>query len=158
MPKQPYIALSSDNSITPSPSEDDTKDIKRQELIPCVEERKNIVHYWTEPLTYTCDNYACFIATDREPTSCIAKLLIATERLDPQELRRCHPEKGQVLVTHNGSYKTYSIVVKQRRSDATNWIKVRKGLNNLRRALKRVNPETFHMANSDQLLGNWSKN
>ena len=41
-----------------------------------------VIHQWKDPLTYRRDNYAHFISEDCEPSNNIAKLLIATDRLD----------------------------------------------------------------------------
>ena len=77
----------------------------------------SIRHEWTEPLTYKHENYAHFISEDCEPTNPIFKLLIATERLDVQDLWGCRPVKGQVLATQHGRHTIYSIVVKRKHVD-----------------------------------------
>ena len=80
-----------------------------------------VIHQWKEPLTYRRDNYAHFISEDCEPNNNIAKLLIATNRLDIENLWACRPKKGKVLVTPHGQYKTYSLVVKRRHNDEIDW-------------------------------------
>ena len=83
---------------------EDTTNTDLKPISICTEE-PNVIHQWTEPLTYRHDNYALFISEDCEPTNLIAKLLVATERLDLQDLWACRPKKGQVLVTPHGGHK-----------------------------------------------------
>lgn len=47
-----------------------------------------------EILTHRTDNYALFISEDCKPTNAILKLLIATERINPQNLWKKRPTKG----------------------------------------------------------------
>ena len=81
----------------------------------------NIIHEWTEPLTYRRENYAHFLSEDCEPTNPIVKLLVATERLDLQDIRESQPRTGQVLITPHGQHKTYSVVIKKRHFDEVDW-------------------------------------
>ena len=62
----------------------------------------SIRHEWTEPISYRRDNYAHFISEDCEPSNAIFKLLIAKDRVDPQELWEKRPRKGRILVTALG--------------------------------------------------------
>ena len=127
-------------------------------LYPAPNGKTCVTHQWTEPLTYKKDNYAHFISEDCEPTNSIAKLLVATDRLDLQDLRECRSIKGQILATPHGRYKTYSIVVKKRHNDDLDWKDVTRGLKNLHLALNQDGQTTCRMANSGDLLGSLPQN
>ena len=118
----------------------------------------NVTHQWREPLTYRIDNYVHFLSENCEPTNPIAKLLVATERLDLQDIWARRPQKGQILVTPHGRYNTYSLVVKQKHNDELDWEDVSKGLQNLLLALKQDGQTTCRMANSGDLLGSLPQN
>ena len=91
----------------------------------------NIIYKWTEPLTYRRDNYEHFLSEDCEPTNPIVKLLVATERLDLQDIRESQTRTGQVLITPHGQHKTYSAVIKKWHFDEVDWKDVTQGLRNL---------------------------
>lgn len=105
-----------------------------------------------EPLTNKGDNYAHFILEDCELLSRIAKLLIASEQLDLRDLRKCIPEKGQVLAAPHGRLKTYSIVIKKSHNEELDWDEVSHGLKNFLTALRRDKQTTCRIANSRDLL------
>ena len=90
---------------------------KGRKPVPICTNVTNIIHEWTEPLTYRRDNYAHFLSEDCEPTNPIVKLLVATERLDLQDNRESQPKTRRVLVTPHGQHKTYSVVIKKRHFD-----------------------------------------
>ncbi|XP_051155718.1 uncharacterized protein LOC127278183 [Leptopilina boulardi] len=119
---------------------------------------ENILHQWAEPLTFKRDNYAHFIAEDCEPVDSISKLLIATEKIDVQDIRDSKLKKGQVHVTLCGKYRVYSIVVKKRHFDELDWNDVTLSLKNLKHALILDNQIHCRMANSGDLLGNLPQN
>ena len=108
---------------------------------------------WNEPITYHRDNYAHFISKDCEPSHTILNLLIATDRVDPQELLDKRLRKEKILVTPLGKYKTYSIVIQRNHFDDTNWEDVWTSLLNFKNALERDQCKTYRMANSGDLLG-----
>ena len=99
----PYI-----DPPSPPPLQEQTR--KREPIHRCTSV-PNIIHEWTEPLTYRRNNCAHFLSEDCEPANTITKLLIATERLDLQDLWESRPKRGQVLVTPHGQHKTYLMVV-----------------------------------------------
>ena len=75
------------------------KNLPNTDQIPisiCTDE-PNVIHQWAEPLTFRHDNYGHFISEDCEPTNPIAKLLVATERLDLQDLWGCRPKRDKSL-------------------------------------------------------------
>ena len=119
-----------------------------QKPISICTDEPNVIHQWTEPLTFRHDNYAHFISKDCEPTNPIAKLLVDTELLDLQDLWGCRPKKGQVLVTPHGRHKTYSVVIKRRHVDNIDWKDVGQGLRNLRTALEKDSQTICRMENS----------
>ena len=88
----------------------------RRSLLPTPAPSSEL-HGGAQPLTYRRDNYAHFFSEDCESINAIAKLLVATERLDLQDTWESRPKKGQVLVTSHGQHNTYSIVVKKRHFD-----------------------------------------
>ena len=88
----------------------------------------------------------------------IAKLLVATKRLDLQDLWGCRPKKRQVLVPSHGRHKTYSVVLKRRHVDNVDWKDVGQGLRRLRTALERDSQTTCRMAMSGDLLGSLTQN
>ena len=145
--------------LTPPLSEEEVMKVPEyhSSLPKALEIAPSIRHEWTEPITYRRDNYAHFISEDCEPANTIFKLLIATDRVDPQELWEKRPRKGQILVTPLGKYKTYSIVIQKYHFDDTNWEDVRKGLLSFKDALTRDQCETCRMANSGDLLGTLSQ-
>ncbi|XP_051161523.1 uncharacterized protein LOC127281712 [Leptopilina boulardi] len=147
------ISISDVDSPSSSESSDDEKVIATTSKIT-KENSENVFHQWTEPLTYKKDNIAHFISEDCEPVDSISKLLIATNKIDLQDIRDNNPIKGQVQVTLCGRYKIYSIVVKKRHSDELNWSDVTVGLRNLKYALVLDNQTHCRMANSGDLLGN----
>ena len=65
----------------------------------------NIIHEWTESLTYRRDNYAHFLSEDFVRTNTIVKLLVATERLDLQDIRESQPRTGKSSSLHTGNTK-----------------------------------------------------
>ena len=54
----------------------------------------NIIHKWTEALTYRRDNCAHFLLEDCEAAKADTKLLVATERQHLQDLWESRPKKG----------------------------------------------------------------
>ena len=141
----------------PSPLSLEEKPEVQKPLLNCTEVH-NIKHECTEPLAYRRGTYAHFLSEDYEPTNAIAKLLVATERLDLQDTLENRPKKEQVLVTSHGQHKTYSIVVKKRHFDEIDWKDVTQGLKNLQLAFRRDKKTTLRMANSGDLLGSLPQN
>ena len=121
--KVPYV---DDAPTSVRPYEDPTTTDQKPVSI-CTDE-PHFIHQWTESLTFRRDNYVHFISEDCEPTNPIAKLLMATERLDLQDLWRCRPKMGQVLVTPHGGHKTYSVSIKTRHVKNVDWKDVAQGL------------------------------
>ena len=146
----PYIDPQSPPSLEEKPE-------VQKPLLNCTEVH-NIKHKWTEPLTYRRDNYAHFLSEDCEPTNAIAKLLVATERLDLQDTWESRPKRGQVLVTPHGQHKTYSIVVKKRHFDEIDWKDVTQGLKNLQLTIRHDKQTTLRIANLGDLLGSLTQN
>ena len=74
--------------LTPPLSEEEVMKVSEyhSNLPKALEIAPSIRHEWTEPITYRRDNYAYFISEDYEPSNTIFKLLIDTDRVDPQEL------------------------------------------------------------------------
>ncbi|XP_051153829.1 uncharacterized protein LOC127291410 [Leptopilina boulardi] len=136
-----------------SPSFSDTCDDNDFKITKDVLTKNNVIQKWSEPLTYERDNYAHFMSEDCEPVDAISKLLVATERIDLQELQEKRPKIGQILITPSGRYCTYSIIVKQRHYDEIDWRNVILGLKNLKLALSRDTRSTCRMANTGDLLG-----
>ena len=141
----------------PSPPSLEEKPEVQKPLLNCTEVH-NIKLESTEPLTYRRDNYAHFISEDCDPSNAIAKLLVATERLDLLNTWESRPKKGQVLVPSHGKHKTYSVVVKKRHFDEIDWKDVTQGLKNLQLALRRDKQTTLRIANSGESLGSLPQN
>ena len=117
-----------------------------------------IINEWTETVTYRRDNCAHFLSEDCEPADAIIKLLVATERLDLQDICESQTKMGKILTTPHGQHKTHSIVVKRRHFDEVDWKDEMHGLRNLYLALGRDKQTTIRMANSVDLLGPLSQN
>ena len=78
---------------------------KERKPLPIYPKVINIIHELTEPLTYRRGSYTHFLSEDCEPMNPIVKLLVATERLDLQDIRESQPKTGQVLSLHTGNTK-----------------------------------------------------
>ena len=95
--KVPYV----DDAPTSARPYEDLKTTDQKPVSICTDEQ-HVIHQRRESLTFRRDNYAHFISEDCEPMNPISKLLVATERLDLQDLWGYRPKKGQVLVTPHG--------------------------------------------------------
>ena len=122
----PYV----DDAPTSARPYEDPTTTDQKPVSTCTDET-HVTHQWTASLTFRCDNYAHFISEDWDPANLIAKLLIATERLDLQDLWGLRHKKGKVLVTPHGRHKTYPVVIKRRHVDNVDWKDVAQGLRNL---------------------------
>ncbi|KAH0552136.1 hypothetical protein KQX54_006117 [Cotesia glomerata] len=59
------------------------------------------IHTSNENLTYFRDNYLHFIPADCELTTIVSRLLIDTDKIDPQDLKLKKPKLNQILITNN---------------------------------------------------------
>ncbi|KAH0552496.1 hypothetical protein KQX54_011200 [Cotesia glomerata] len=72
------------------------------------------IHTSNENLTYFRDNYLHFIPADCELTTIVSRLLIDTDKIDPQDLKLKKPKLNQILITNNELLDNNTAIIKDK--------------------------------------------
>ncbi|XP_076301613.1 uncharacterized protein LOC143219562 [Lasioglossum baleicum] len=123
-------------------------------------EPKQRISISSNTLTAKEDHYVHFISADRNLITPVGKLLLDTGLINKQELLAARPKKGQVIISNNGLFKTFSIVISDNFYDKPKGLDIINGLKTLQSALEQNRSKSFrisatgdhHKSSSDELF------
>lgn len=128
---EPSTPQPSDRIPDPYPGSDDTTDNSSTESdLEAPPEPKQKIVISSNTLIAEKDHYVHFTSTDCNMVTPVGKLLLDTELINEQELLAAQPKKGQVIISTNGLFKTFSIIIsdnfyeKPKETDIINGLKI----------------------------------
>ncbi|XP_053597516.1 uncharacterized protein LOC128668466 [Microplitis demolitor] len=158
-----HSSTNSDEEVHEDEEVQQPQQIRRQSIantVPCElfdpgiknHESKISLHTTNENLTYFRDNYLHFISADCELTTITSRLLIETDKIDPQDLKLKKPKINQVLITSHGKHKILSAVLKRNHFDSFSIQELKDVLKIVKNVLNHYNIKTLRISKPGDML------
>ncbi|XP_076297797.1 uncharacterized protein LOC143217410 [Lasioglossum baleicum] len=145
--REASVRQPSDHTAEPYPFFDSSTDGSSTETdLEAPPEPKKGISISSDTLTAGEDHYVHFVSVDCNLITPVGKLLLDTGSINKQELLAARAKKGQVVISNNGLFKTFSIVISDNFYDKPKRIDVVNGLNTLRSTLEENRSKSFRIS------------
>ncbi|XP_076285579.1 uncharacterized protein LOC143211634 [Lasioglossum baleicum] len=145
--REASVRQPSDHTAEPYPFFDSSTDGSSTETdLEAPPEPKKGISISSDTLTAGEDHYVHFVSVDCNLITPVGKLLLDTGSINKQELLAARAKKGQVVVSNNGLFKTFSIVISDNFYDKPKRIDIVNGLNTLRSTLEENRSKSFRIS------------